>query len=99
MGAFSASRNVVHRITPPSTTRRDAPRSRLWEVELVRLASVLKTLPSDVEKTTFLRRYTGGLIDIGRLDAATERRYRALDLSSFNPAEFYPLFRAHTLPA
>jgi len=75
------------------------PGRALWAEEVARLAAHLETLPSDFEKTTFLRRYVGELVDIGRLDAPTERRYRGVSFDTFDPSEFYPLFRENVLPA
>ena len=70
-----------------------------WEHEVARLASHLSTLASDVEKTTFLRHYTGQLIDIGRPDGRTQTRYQSLNFDSFDAAEFYPLFSDDRVPA
>ena len=70
-----------------------------WASEVARLSEHLHTLPSDLEKTTHLRRYAGELLDIGRPDDATQRRYRALSFDAFDPAEYYPLFRDDSLPA
>jgi hypothetical protein len=56
-------------------------------------------MPSDFEKTTFLRQYVGGLIDIGRPDDRAAQLYRSVNFESFDAAEFYPMFRGHTLPA
>jgi hypothetical protein len=75
------------------------PASRLWYEELARLRQQLDTMPSDFEKTTFLRQYVGALIDIGHPDERTTRLYQSLDLESFDGAEFYPRFRGHILPA
>ncbi len=77
---------------------RSADRRR-WDAEVGRLAAALRTMPSDIERTTFLREYVGRLVDLGRLDAGTQRRYRALNFDSFDPAEFYPLFEDDRLPA
>jgi hypothetical protein len=70
-----------------------------WTHELARLAGPLAALPSDFAKTTFLRQYAGALTDVGRLDEHTLRRYRAVSLDRFDPAEYYPLFRDNRLPA
>jgi hypothetical protein len=84
-----------------SARPRDSPpaNSVLWAEEVARLAVHLESLPSDFEKTTFLRRYVGELLDIGSLDGQTQRRYRAVSFASFDPAEYYPLFRRNSLPA
>jgi hypothetical protein len=74
-------------------------RRQSWPRELARLARLVERLPTDVERTTFLREYTGALVDIGRPDEATRRRFRALDFASFDPNEFYPLFRTDAIPA
>jgi len=74
-------------------------RSAAWKRELARLSAELDGLPSDMDRTTFLRRYTGELIDIGRSDGRTLERYRSLDFESFDPAEFFPLFESDSLPA
>src|SRR5262245_932385 len=87
---------AIQEVGTPGNARE---RTRIWRAEVARLATILKTLPTDFEKTTFLRQYTGRLIDIGRLDSATERRYRSLDFESFDAAEFYPLFANNKLPA
>jgi hypothetical protein len=79
--------------------RGHSPNEGAWPGELARLAVHLRGLPSDFEKTTFLRRYTGELLDIGRLDRDTASRYRAIDFDAFDIAEYYPLFRANRLPA
>lgn len=85
----------------PFHAERDAAaeRRRIWTAEVTRLAGLLDALPSDVEKTTFLRSYAGALIDIGRPDTLTQQRFRSLDFDSFDAAEFYPLFEADHLPA
>ena len=70
-----------------------------WEDELARLDSILKTLPSDLEKTTFLRVYTGELIDIGLPDDQTNQFYQSIDFESFNLNKFYGLFKQDKLPA
>ena len=76
------------------------PPRLLWQRELARLRRQVETIPSDFEKTTFLRQYVGGLIDIGRLDnERTRYLYRSTNFDTFDPEEFYPLFRSHTLPA
>jgi hypothetical protein len=67
------------------------PPRRLWYEELARLKRHLDAMPSDLEKTTYLRQYVGGLIDIGRPDERTRLLY--------HPAEFYPGFRGHRLLA
>ena len=71
----------------------------LWESELAHLRTQVATRQSDLAKTTFLREYTGALIDIGRPDADTTRLHRALDFASFDTAEFYPRFRGDRMPA
>jgi hypothetical protein len=70
-----------------------------WEDELARLNSILKTLPSDLDKTTFLRVYTGELIDIGLPDDQTNQFYQSIDLESFNLNKFYGLFKQDKVPA
>ncbi len=70
-----------------------------WRTEVARLAALANDLSSDFEKTAFIRRYTGGLLDIGLLDERTERRYRSLNFETFDPAEFYPLFKDHLIAA
>lgn len=75
------------------------PPSRLWYEELARLRRQVDKLPSDFEKTTFLREYVGGLIDLGELDDRSRSLYQSLTLVSFDPAQFYPKFRGHTLAA
>ena len=69
-----------------------------WTHELARLSERLRTVSSDFDKTTFLRRYTGELVDVGRPDERTLRRFRAVALDDFDPAEYYPLFRDDRLP-
>jgi hypothetical protein len=71
----------------------------LWDTELARLRAQVVTRRSDFDKTTFLREYTGALIDIGRPDADTARRHRAVDFESFDAAEFYPHFKNDRMPA
>ena len=73
--------------------------ARLWEAELARLQAQLQAWPSDFDKTTFLREYTGALIDIGRPDRDTRRLFQSVDFDSFDPAEFYPEFRHDRIPA
>jgi hypothetical protein len=72
--------------------------SLLWQNELARLGSILKTLPSDLDKTTFLRIYSGELIDIGRLDNQTSRFYESIDFDSFSLSGFYSLFKRDSIP-
>lgn len=79
-------------LTQNSVARR-ADDDRLWELERARLEAVLKTLPSDLDKTTFLRTYAGELIDIGYLDDETKRFHQSIDLESLNVGEFYRLFK------
>jgi hypothetical protein len=71
----------------------------LWESELAHLRTQLATQESDFARTTFLREYTGALIDIGRTDADTTRLHRSVDFASFDAAEFYPQFRSDRMPA
>lgn len=73
--------------------------SRLWNRELARLQVAINTSSSDFEKTTLLREYVGALIDIGRPDDRTRKIYQSVNFDSFDPAEFYPLFRRHALAA
>jgi hypothetical protein len=75
------------------------PPRRLWYEELARLKRHLDAMPSDLEKTTYLRQYVGGLIDIGRPDERTRVLYQSVNFENFNPAEFYPGFRGHRLLA
>jgi hypothetical protein len=77
-----------------------APARRLawrWEIEKLRRACAM--LPSDFERTKYLREYVGALIPIGRPDDRTRHIYAALNFASFNPADFYPLFRNYSLSA
>ena len=71
----------------------------LWVQERNRLATILSTLPSDLDKTTFLRTYTGELIDIGHPNNQQQQRYNAVNLDSFSLSEFYPLFKKDSTPA
>jgi hypothetical protein len=71
----------------------------LWESELSHVRKQLARQESDFDKTTWLREYTGALIDIGRADADTMRLHRSVDLASFDAAEFYPHFRGDRMPA
>jgi len=75
------------------------PPRRLWYQELTRLKRQLDAMPSDFEKTTFLRQYVGGLIDIGRPDDRTRHLHQSVNFENFDAAEFYPRFRGHSLPA
>ena len=75
------------------------PPRRLWYEELARLKRQLDTMPSDFEKTTYLREYVGGLIDIGRPDDRTRHLYQSVNLENFDATEFFPRFRGHSLPA
>jgi hypothetical protein len=75
------------------------PPRRLWYEELARLKRQLDAMPSDFEKTMFLREYVGGLIDIGRPDDRTRHLYQSVNFENFDAAEFYPRFRGHSLPA
>jgi len=75
------------------------PARRLWYEELARLRRQIDKLPSDYQKTTFLREYVGGLIDVGRLDDRTKHFYQSLTFESFDPVEFYPKFLGHSLAA
>lgn len=75
-----------------------------WTVEQARLRSIVNALPSDFEKTSFLRAYCGeliplGLIDPNRLDKRTSRLYRSTDFTAFDPAVFFPLFKNLIIPA
>jgi hypothetical protein len=70
-----------------------------WDDELARLQAILKTLPSDLDKTTFLRAYTGELIDIGLPDDQTNQFYQSIDFQSFNLAKFYAMFKQDKVPA
>jgi len=72
-----------------------APR-RAWSEELARLKKQLEGKPSDFEKTTLLREYVGGLIDIGQPDASL---YHSVNFENFDAAEFYLRFRNHSLSA
>jgi hypothetical protein len=79
-----------------------APRcdhDQLWLREQNKLATIVNTLPSDLDKTTFLRTYTGELIDIGRLPNQQRQRYGAINFDSFSLGEFYPLFKRDSIPA
>lgn len=83
-----------------STTDPGGPAaSRLWDRELARLRPLVSALPTDLDKTTFLREYVGGLIDIGRPDRRAARLYHSVNFESFDPSKFYPLFKSHTLAA
>jgi hypothetical protein len=87
-------------LTLGASSRDSAPAgSVVWDAEVARLAAQLASLPADFEKTTFLRRYAGELLDIGRLDDRTQQRYRAVNFELFDPAEYYPLFRKNSMPA
>lgn len=75
-----------------------------WSAELARLRSILDTLSTDFEKTSFLRTYTGklialGLIDFWLLDTRISKLYRSVDFESFDLSVFFPLFKNHTVPA
>jgi hypothetical protein len=74
------------------------PRS-LWNEELAKLRKQVDAMPSDFEKTTFLRQYVGGLIDIGRPDDRAKRIYQLVNFDNFDTAEFYPRFLNHSLAA
>src|ERR1700744_3574451 len=75
------------------------PPERLWNREFTKLKRQVDALPSDLSKTTFLREYVGGLIDLGQLDDATKTFYKSVDFESFDVAQFYPRFHAHSLAA
>lgn len=85
--------------TPVSAPESTVESSLLWEKELARLDSILKTLPSDLDKITFLRTYSGELIDIGRADNQTNRLYQSVNFESFRLSEFYSLFKRDSIPA
>ena len=70
-----------------------------WEHEAARLASILKTLSSDFDRTTFLRVYTGQLISIGLLDDQTKQFYQSMDFDSFSLSAFYARLKKDNLPA
>jgi hypothetical protein len=74
-------------------------RAPLWEMELARLRVELRARPSELDKSTYLREYTGALIDIGRPDRDTTRLYQSVDFDSFDAAAFYPQFRNDRMPA
>jgi hypothetical protein len=74
-------------------------RRLLWRREVRRLRTRSRDLPSDFERTTFLREYVGTLIPIGRPDDRTRRLYATIDFVSFHPADFYLLFRNRSLSA
>jgi hypothetical protein len=74
-------------------------RPRLWKDELLRLESIVRALPSDFEKTTFLRKYSGEVLDIGRVDDQTNTLYKSKNFESFNLEEFYSLSANDKLPA
>lgn len=78
---------------------RQRENSLLWETERARLEAILRTLPSDYEKTTFLRTYSGELIDIGQLDDGTKRLHRSIDLASFDVSDFYHQFKSDSTAA
>jgi|SRR5215217_78104 len=69
-----------------------------WEHEAARLASILKTLPSDFDRTIFLRVYTGQLISIGLLDDQTKQFYQSMDFDSFSLSAFYARLKKDNLP-
>jgi hypothetical protein len=75
------------------------PSQRMWGFELERLKRQLDSLPTDLEKTSFLREYVGGLIDIGRPDGRATRLYQRVDFENFDNAAFYPWYRTHNLAA
>ncbi len=75
------------------------PPKQIWAQELAQLQRRLALMPSDLEKTTFLREYVGGLIDVGRLDDGTKAFYRSVNFESYDPAQFYIRFRSHSLAA
>ncbi len=75
------------------------PPRRLWYRELTRLKRQLNAAPSDFEKTTFLRQYVGGLIDLGLPDDRTRHLYQSVSFENFDTAELYPKFRGHSLSA
>ena len=70
-----------------------------WARELAELRDQLAQLDTDLEKTTFLREYVGGLLDIGHLDRRAAPELQGLSFRSFDPAAFYPLFAGNRLPA
>lgn len=70
-----------------------------WPRQLERLEERLARLSSDIDKVVFLRDFTARLMDVGRPDAATLSRYRAVDFSTFDDAAYYPQFRDDQLPA
>jgi hypothetical protein len=76
----------------------------LWTAELARLQSILATLPTDLEKVSFLRTYSGALIGLGLIDLATlsdrvSRLYRTVNFHSFDPGTFFLWFKNHIVPA
>ena len=75
------------------------PPRHLWYQELTRLKRQLGAAPSDFEKTTFLRQYVGGLIDLGLPDDRTRHMYDSVSFENFNLAEYYLKFRSHSLSA
>jgi hypothetical protein len=72
---------------------------RLWAAELERLAAELGDLSTDFARTTHLREYVGQLLDVGRPDRNAKETYGSVDFESYEPAEFFPLYRANKLPA
>ena len=78
---------------------RSVSEALLWETELARLRAHVVTWGSDFDTTTFLREYTGALIDVGRPDADAARLHQSVDFDSFNAAEFYPHFKNDRMPA
>src|SRR6185295_6234967 len=91
--AFCLVQNSVTQNKPATERLRD------WQVELARLDAVVQTLPSDFEKTTYLRVYAGELIDIGLPDNSTNQFYQSVDFESFSLSEFYALFKDDKVPA
>lgn len=75
----------------------NAVNENLWRQEIDRLRSIMNTLPNDFEKTTFLRKYCGELMGIGVLSPDTAEMYKSLDFNSFNPADFFHLYKSDSL--
>ncbi len=71
----------------------------MWAREFERVRLHLANLSSELEKTTFVREYTGSLIAIGRPDAHANREFSSISFESLDLAEIYPALKSHALPA
>jgi hypothetical protein len=86
--------------SPASQSEQHTEATKLmWQKELVRIESVLRRFPTDYEKTTYLRRYCAGLIDVGRPTAEALDYYRQTTFDNFQAYQFYYVFKQDSLPA